>query len=75
MRRCPKCGGDKFVVTGHVVQEWLVDECGLCEEVLDDCICVTHDPDDQDIWQCFKCGFDGPGRLFYVEDIEIEGTD
>ena len=67
-KKCPHCGSDRFVVTGHVVQEWLVDECGLCLKVLDDCICVTHESDDNDVWQCFKCGYDGPGRNFNVEE-------
>lgn len=68
LKRCPNCKGDRFVTTGHVVQEWLVDERGLCLEVLDDCICVTHEADDHDIWQCYECGFEGAGRQFNIEE-------
>lgn len=72
MRICPKCGGNKFIVTAHVVQEWLVDECGLCIDVRDDCICVTHEPDNRDVWECFKCGYEAAGEEFYVDEIQIE---
>lgn len=69
---CPKCKGDRFIVTGHVVQEWLVDDAGLCIDVRDDCVCVTHDPDDQDIWRCFKCDYEAAGKEFHVNEIQID---
>ena len=72
MRVCPHCGGKRFIATGHVVQEWILDECGLCIEVKDDCICVTHEPDDQDLWQCYECGYEAAGKEFYVDEIQIE---
>ena len=70
MRRCPICQGTQFITTGHVVQEWLVNECGLCIDVRDDCICVTHEPDNKDIWECFACGYSAAGKEFEVPEIE-----
>ena len=72
MRICPKCGGKQFVTTGHVVQKWLVDECGLCTNVLDDCICVTYYPDNQNVWTCFSCGYEAAGQEFWVDEEKIE---
>lgn len=68
MKRCPKCGKKRFIVTAHVVQEWLCDENGMFMRVLDDCICVTHDPTDDDVWECYSCGHEGAGREFNVEE-------
>lgn len=68
MRICPICGNDQFIVHAHVVQKWLVDKAGLCENVVSDCVCVTHEPDDEDIWQCSACGYENAGKKFYVED-------
>ena len=68
MYKCPVCGSERFIVTAHVVQEWIVDKCGFCEDVTDDCICVTHEPSDDDIWSCYECKTDGPGSMFKVND-------
>ena len=67
MYRCPKCGGGEFVVSAHVVQEWIVDKNGSFVEVINDCTDVTHKPDNEDVWACRKCGYDGPGSIFYKE--------
>ena len=72
MKRCPVCGCKRFIVSAHVVQEWIVDENGMFESVLNDCICVTHDPRDDDLWQCYDCGFDAAGKEFDCEDEPIE---
>ena len=64
MKRCPKCGGKKFIVSAHVIQEWIVDEKGNFLEVTDDCAEVTHEPDDYDLWMCDKCGYEDTGREF-----------
>lgn len=72
MRICPNCGGNQFISHGHVVQEWLVNESGLCIDVTNECVCVTHEPDDKDIWKCVKCGHEGAGKEFYVNEIQIE---
>jgi len=68
IKRCPRCGGNEFVVYGHVVQKWLVNKFGLCQKVLDDCIEVTHDPTDNDIWTCKKCCISAKGEYFNVEE-------
>ena len=68
MKKCPRCGYKRFIVSAHVVQEWVVDENESFEEVWNDCICVTHNPNDEDIWQCYDCGFESVGREFNVEE-------
>lgn len=50
MKRCPKCGADSFFVTVHVAQDWCVDGDGEFLECANDCIEITHKPDDDDIW-------------------------
>ena len=64
MKICPKCGNKTFIVTAHIVQEWKVDENGEFMEVTQDCICVSHHPDNEDIWICEKCGYDAAGEKF-----------
>ena len=58
---CPYCGCQRFLVTAHVTQDWIVDGNGEFVECTDDCVEVTHKPDDEDIWQCADCDFDAPG--------------
>ncbi len=53
---CPHCGGKEFFTTVHVMQEWLVDEAGNFIEVADDCLEVTHGPDNDNVWTCKNCG-------------------
>ena len=68
MKRCPECGGKQFTVTAHVVEEWLVDENGCCDQVIESCIDVAHYPDDGDLWTCFECGYEAPGYKFNVKE-------
>ena len=68
MKVCPNCGGKRFTVNAHVVQEWIVDEYEMYEDTLDSCVCVTHHPDDEDIWQCYECGYDAVGSKFNVKE-------
>ena len=68
MKRCPRCGGNKFFTTGIVEQDWLVDENGNFEECSDPCTEVFHFPDDGDIWDCANCGFSAAGRQFNVKE-------
>ena len=58
---CPKCGHDRFYVTAHVAQEWLVNGYGEFLEAMEECSQVVHHPDDDDVWVCAGCGFDGAG--------------
>ena len=76
MRRCPKCGGKKFVVTAHVTQLWLVDSNENYIETVNECEEVTHEPDDDDMWVCAnkKCNWSGPGRDCHVADSEEEDS-
>ena len=58
---CPKCKNRKFFVIAHVAQEWEVDEKGNFLECTNECLQVTHSPDDDDLWRCAKCGFEAQG--------------
>ena len=62
--RCPKCGAENFEVTAHVTQDWKVDGYGNFLESLEDCVEVTHYPDDEDMWTCANCGHYAAGREF-----------
>lgn len=39
-----------------------IDCDGEFIEETESCVEVTHKPDDDDIWQCTKCGWEGPGK-------------
>ncbi len=68
MKRCPRCGAQTFCVTAHVTQDWVVDENGDFLQSLNDCLEVTHFPDDDDIWDCNNCGYSAAGRVFNTEE-------
>ena len=68
MKRCPKCGCTEFYVIAHVAQEWKVDKDGNFCDVTEDCIDVTHRPDDTDIWECAECGYEDRGKGFNVAE-------
>ena len=70
MKRCPKCGNETFYVTAHVVQDWKVDASGEFMEVMEDCVEVTHYPDDWDMWTCTQCLYEAEGDEFEVEEEE-----
>lgn len=53
----------RFVTTAHVVQDWIVDECGDFQEVVEDCSEVASDPCVENTWTCNKCG----KEAFYIE--------
>ena len=67
-KRCPVCGGTEFITVAHVMQEWLVDECGYCQKVLNDCLEISFDVNDDNIWECKKCGNTSGGRNFNIEE-------
>lgn len=62
--RCPACGAESFEVTAHVTQDWKIDCNGTFLESLNECVEVTHYPDENDIWDCADCGFSAVGREF-----------
>lgn len=73
MKKCPNCGSEEFFVTAHVTQDWLVDKHGEFMQVENECVEVTHQPKDDDIWQCADCGYDATGEKFeatYKEKIK-----
>lgn len=70
MKRCPKCGCEEFYVNAHVVQGWLVDSDGEYIATSEECVAVSHEPSDDDLWKCKKCGYDAQGYVFNVEEEE-----
>lgn len=66
MKRCPKCGAMSFYATVHVTQDWVVDENGDWIRTENDCVEVTHFPNDDDVWDCANCGFSAAGKEFNV---------
>ena len=68
LKKCPRCGGEHFLVDAHIVQEWIVDTKGFFEEVATDCVEVIHKPNDEDVWQCESCGYEGEGKKFNVKE-------
>lgn len=66
MKRCPKCGNEEFLVSAHVVQDWKVDKNGNFIEEMNSCQEVTHQPNDEDIWTCSKCGCSNEGTAFNI---------
>jgi ribosomal protein L37AE/L43A len=70
MKKCPNCGSEEFFVTAHVTQDWLVDKHGEFMQVENECVEVTHQPKDDDIWQCADCGYDAAGEKFEVNHKE-----
>lgn len=45
----------RFVTTAHVMEDWLVDECGNFLEALE-IIQTDHGPDPENNWTCADCG-------------------
>ena len=64
--RCPVCGAKSFEVTAHVTQDWKIDCNGTFLEALNECVEVTHYPDETDIWSCSNCDFSAEGKSFLV---------
>lgn len=72
--RCPVCGAECFEVTAHVTQDWKIDCNGAFLEALNECVEVTHHPDETDIWSCANCAFSAEGKLFLVNSHTEEDT-
>lgn len=70
MKKCPKCGCGKFIVSAHVVQSWVVDGNGNFRRVYEDCTEVTHEPDNDDMWTCEFCGHYDSGSAFEIKSEE-----
>ncbi len=71
IKRCPKCGGVRFSATAHVAQDWTLDMYGTFMGSKNDCLETTHYPDDEDIWDCDKCGYSDAGAKFNVTAKEL----
>ena len=72
--RCPVCGAECFEVTAHVTQDWKIDCSGTFLEALDECVEVTHYPEETDIWNCANCAFSAVGKSFLVNSQTEEDT-
>jgi hypothetical protein len=73
MMECPKDKThDRFVVTAHVTEDWVVDANGDYIETFlrSDCV-VIHEPDEEDVWQCFMCDT----VAVKVEEVNDENAD
>lgn len=66
---CPRCGGTHFEVTAHVTQDWIVDSNGEFEKCTQECVEVTHRPNDEDIWNCVHCGYNAAGSEFLEKEV------
>ena len=66
-KECPKCGASLFNATAHIVQSWLIDGNGNFVRTTTECDGVTHAPDDDDIWECAKCGYEAAGKNFNIK--------
>lgn len=53
---CPKCGGNEFITTAHVMQDWKVNASGNYLETINGCVQVDRNPDPDNIWTCCRCG-------------------
>ena len=65
--RCPQCGAEAFLVTAHVTQDWKIDSHNNFLECINDCVEVTHQPDEEDLWYCANCEYNGPGYAFRID--------
>lgn len=70
MKKCPNCGSEEFFVTAHVTQDWLVDSEGNFIQAENQCVEVTHQPNNDDLWICADCGYDAEGEKFEIADEE-----
>lgn len=62
---CPNGCKAGFSTTAHVMQLWKVDAQGNFQEVIEDCLQVTHNPDYDNTWECTKCGAEG--KVFFIK--------
>lgn len=50
----------------YITQDWKIDCNGTFLEALNECVEVTHYPDEMDIWSCSNCDFSAEGKSFLV---------
>ena len=67
MKRCPKCGCERFIVSQHVAQTVIVDGNGNFILEQSSCDEVLHAADDDDLWECENCGHSAAGAEFNVD--------
>lgn len=74
MKICPKCGGKEFLISAHVVQEWMVDGNGEFISCTEDCLDVTHKPSNDECWECAHCGYEDIGENFEIRNYIVTLT-
>lgn len=74
-RICPVCAGRRFVTSAHIVQSWVVDECGNFQEVAEDCVEVTHEPDPDNTWTCQNCGAEAVDETVFFKKTDMDLND
>lgn len=47
---------NKFITVAHITQYWKVDSEGYFIEFAENCLEVTHGPDEGNSWTCDICG-------------------
>ena len=65
---CPKCGGNEFITTAHVMQDWKVDASGNYLETINGCVQVDRNPDPDNIWTCCRCGSEAIDEKNFIYD-------
>lgn len=68
-KMCPRCGHDHFIVTQHVTQTVVIDGDGNFIKEISNCDDITHAADDDDLWECEKCGYAAAGSEFNMPGI------
>lgn len=65
MMVCPNGCDAGFSTTAHVMPLWKVDAQGNFQEILEDCLQVTHVPEYENVWECTKCSAEG--KVFFAK--------
>lgn len=68
MKECPICGSKHFLITVHVSETWIVDKNGIYEATHSKCNGIDSLPTNNDIWQCFECGYEAEGNKFEIRE-------
>ena len=70
MKRCPKCGCKRFLVTQHVTQTVMVDDDGEFITEVTSCDEVLHAANNEDVWTCEQCGYADAGSAFSITNAD-----
>ena len=68
MKKCPKCGGTRFIITALFEEKWTVNENGEWLETICDRRDCVDKADDDDEWECAECHYQAPGIFLNVPE-------